>query len=136
MRKLALDLGSKRIGVAVSDPLNITAQPLGYVRRSDIGSELEQIKKFVDDFEVDEIIVGLPLELEGTFGKAAKKASVYADLLQDEIKIPVTKWDERMTTRQAEHVLIEADISRKKRKEIVDSLAAVIILQNYLNAKR
>lgn len=136
MRKLALDVGTKRIGLSVSDPTNTIAQPLGYITRSNIQKEAEQIRSYVGEFEVEEIIVGLPLNLEGKFGEAAKKISAYADCLEEEIEIPVRKWDERFTTKQAEEILIQADVSRSKRKEVIDSLAAVLILQNYLDTKK
>lgn len=136
MRKLALDVGTKRIGLSVSDPTNTIAQPIGYINRSNIQKEAEQIKSYVGEFEVEEIIVGLPLDLEGTFGKSAKKIAAYADCLEEELGIPVRKWDERFTTKQAEEILIQADMSRRKRKEVIDSLAAVLILQNYLDTSR
>lgn len=136
MRKLAIDLGSKRIGLAVSDPLDITAQPIGYIKRSDLKTEADQISAFIEEFDVSELIVGLPLDMIGTFGEQAKKAHAYADLLKQELKIPVKTWDERLTTKQAEDMLIKAGVSRKKRKEVIDSLAAVIILQNYLDTTR
>ena len=132
MKKLALDVGSKKIGVAVSDSLNLIAQPLMVIRRSSFKQEAEEIRELVAEHEVNQIVVGLPINMDGSFGPQAKMATDYAAKLEEALKIDVVKFDERRTTVEAEKVLIEARVTRKKRKEVIDKLAAVKILQTFL----
>ncbi|NQT22712.1 MAG: Holliday junction resolvase RuvX [Candidatus Omnitrophica bacterium] len=133
-RVLGLDIGSKRIGVAVSDPLGITAQSLAVIKAESDQEIVEKLKPIINDQKVDEIVLGLPLNMNGTEGPQAKRVIEFCDFLKGEINIPVKLWDERMTTAQVERIMIEADVTRKKRKEKIDKLAAQVILQSYLDS--
>jgi len=132
-RVLGLDMGSKRIGVAVSDPLGITAQPLTVIKAENNQEILEELKPIINDQKADEIVLGLPLNMNGTEGPQAKRVIEFCDFLKGKINIPVKLWDERMTTAQVERIMIKADVTRKKRKEKIDKLAAQVILQSYLD---
>lgn len=134
MRIMGLDLGEKTIGVAISDPLALTAQGLKVIKRSASDLEMKEIAKIVKEYEVTEIVVGYPKNMNGTIGPRAKMAEEYANSLKNELALPVRLWDERLSTIGAERVLLEADISRAKRKKIIDKMAAVIILQGYLDS--
>ncbi|MGM0409678.1 MAG: Holliday junction resolvase RuvX [Bacillota bacterium] len=134
MRKLALDFGDKRIGVAVSDALNITAQGKGYIKRSDLRKDLEEIKYYIDKYDVDEIIVGMPKNMDGSLGPRAKKTQEFINFLNNNLDITISIWDERLSTKEAERVLIKADVSRSNRKEVIDKMAASLILDSYLQA--
>ncbi len=131
-RILALDYGTKRIGVAVSDELGWTAQPLETYERRTIEKDLAHIRELVRVHEADRVVLGLPLRLNGAIGPAAQAACEFADRLERALSVPVVTWDERMTTKAAEEMLIAADVSRKKRKGIVDRVAAAILLRSYL----
>lgn len=135
MRILCLDVGEKRIGVAISDELGITAQGLGTVERkqNNKDEDIEEIRKIVERYNVDKIILGLPKNMDGTLGQSGKMVEDYAKKLQSRLNIDLGFWDERLSTVSAERVLIDADISRKKRKSVIDKLSAVIILQSYLD---
>jgi len=133
-RVLGLEIGSKRIGVAVSDPLGITAQSLAVIKAESDQEIVEKLKPIINDQKVDEIVLGLPLNMNGTEGPQAKRVIEFCDFLKGEINIPVKLWDERMTTAQVERIMIEADVTRKKRKEKIDKLAAQVILQSYLDS--
>ncbi len=132
-RLLGLDYGSRRIGVAVSDPLGITAQPLPPIRRQSDEKDIEAIAATVRQYEVAGVVLGLPLHLDGGEGVQAKKAIRFGEKIRERIGLPVETWDERLTTAQAERHLIESGVSRGKRKEVRDSLAAVFILQGVLD---
>ncbi len=132
-RLLGLDYGSRRIGVAVSDPLGITAQPLPPIRRQGDDRDIEAIAGTARDYDVAGVVLGLPLHLDGREGTQAQKAIRFAAKIRERLGLPVATWDERMTTAQAERHLIESGVSREKRKDIRDSLAAVFILQSVLD---
>ena len=132
-RILALDFGEKRIGVAVSDPLNIIAQSVGTIERKGIKNDLKKVGELVKEYEARKIIVGLPLNMDGTEGKSANRAMDFVKELKKEIQVEVEMLDERLTTAQGERVLLEADMSRRKRKQNLDKIAAQLILQNYLD---
>ena len=132
-RALALDLGEKRIGVAVSDSLNIIAQAVGTIQRKDIKSDLKKIADLVKEYRADKLVIGLPLNMDGTKGKSADFAVAFVDEIKKEIKIEVEMMDERLTTAQGERILLEADVSRKNRRKNLDKIAAQLILQNYLD---
>ncbi|MDO7908117.1 Holliday junction resolvase RuvX [Paenibacillus sp. JX-17] len=134
MRKLGLDYGDRRIGVAVSDAFGWTAQGLEVIERRSDESELGRIAELVRDHEISEIVVGLPKNMNGSVGPRGEICIQFAGRLQEQLNIPVHLWDERLTTVSAERALLEADVSRKKRKQVVDKLAASLILQNYLDA--
>lgn len=136
MRILGLDLGEKNIGVAVSDQLGWTAQGLESIRST--GSpeaDLDKIKAVVQKYSIEKIVVGLPRNMNGSYGPQADKARKFAALLERELGLPVETWDERLSTVAAQRLLIEADVSRKKRRRVVDKMAASIILQGYLDAR-
>lgn len=136
MRLLGIDYGERRIGVAVSDPLAITAQGVSVIERGEsVKKDLELIQKIIHNYEVDGIVLGLPKNMNGTEGPAAEKARNFGKLLEEKSSLKVIYWDERLSTSSAQRVLIDADISRRKRKANVDMLAAVIILQNYLDSR-
>jgi len=133
-RILSLDFGEKRIGVAVSDSLNIIAQSVGTIERKGIKNDLKKIAELVKEYEAGKMIVGLPLNMDGTEGKSASRAINFVNELRKEIQIEVEMLDERLTTAQGERVFLEADMSRKKRKQNLDKIAAQLILQNYLDS--
>lgn len=134
MRKLGLDFGDKRIGVAISDALGITAQGKGYISRTDLKKDLEVIKEYIKKYSIDEIIVGMPRNMDGSYGPRAKKTQEFVNFLNNNLKISIKTWDERLSSKEAERVLIKADMSRKKRKEVIDKMAASLILDSYLKA--
>ena len=135
MRILGLDVGDVRIGVAVSDPMRIIAQGLDYIKRVDPKTDVEVIKRLVDQYEAEELVVGLPKTLAGEIGIQAQKVLDFTELVRAAVEIPIVMWDERMTTVAATRSLIEADVSRKKRKNVVDKVAAMLILQGYLDSR-
>jgi putative Holliday junction resolvase len=135
-RVLCVDYGQKRVGLALSDELCITAQPLGKIEKEgneDVIAELERIAK---EHDVIEIVVGLPLTLKGEVTRGASRVIAFAVGLNKRLCMPVITWDERLSTKQGERVLIESGMRREKRKEVVDSVAAAIILQSYLDARK
>lgn len=132
-RIIALDLGEKRIGAAVSDPLGITARGIGVITRKNIEDDIEQVEKFIEEYKAESVVVGMPLNMDGSRGDSADKVLEFCRILSDRINIPVVPYDERLSTKQGERILISFDLSRKKRKGIIDKLAAQIILESYLN---
>lgn len=134
MKILGLDYGDRRIGVAASDAFGWTAQGLEVLERRRDEGEFSRIAELVREHEISEIVVGLPKNMNGTVGPRGEICIAFADRLRDELNLPVHLWDERLTTMAAERTLIEADVSRKKRKQVVDKMAASLILQNYLDA--
>jgi len=135
MRILALDLGSKRVGVAVSDSLGLTAQGLTVLKRQPAHQLISVIASILEQYDVDEIVVGYPKNMNGTIGPRGREAEAFAEQLRNRFRLPVVLWDERLTTAAAERSLLEADLSRKKRRQVVDQLAAVLILEGYLQAR-
>ncbi len=131
-RILAIDHGSKRIGFALSDELGWTAQPLETFYRRNPDADIRHIQELVREHEVGRVLVGMPLRLDGESGPAAKVVEAFIELLRPALSVPVITWDERMTTCAAEDLLIAADVGRRKRKGIVDRIAAAILLQSYL----
>lgn len=135
MRIMGLDVGDKRIGVAVSDPLGWTAQGIKTIIREENGhNDIEEIKKLINQYEVDKIVIGLPKNMNNTLGPQSQKVLDYGKIIESECKREIVYIDERMTTMSAERVLIEADVSRRKRKNVIDKLAATYILQSYLDS--
>lgn len=134
MKILGLDYGDRRIGVAASDAFGWTAQGLEVLERRRDEGEFARIAELVREHEISEIVVGLPKNMNGTVGPRGEICIAFADRLRDELNLPVHLWDERLTTMATERTLIEADVSRKKRKQVVDKMAASLILQNYLDA--
>ena len=132
-RIIGLDFGSKKIGVAVSDELRLTAHGLENVRARPAEQALEVLKQLAREYNVAEIVIGLPLNMDGTSGPAAEAARAFAVRLESELSVEVHLSDERLTTVMAEKTLLEANLSRAKRKGLRDRLAAVLILQNFLD---
>lgn len=131
-RILALDLGEVRIGAALSDPLGFSASSLGSVKVTGRKDSVLKIKQLVDKHQPVLVVAGLPLNLDGTMGIAAEKIMKLVKLLKEELAIPVETMDERMTTAEAQKLLISSGVSRSKRKKVVDGMAACLILQKYL----
>ncbi len=134
-RILALDVGEKTVGVAVSDPLRLIAQPITTIRRRGIRSDLRAIVDLVASNDAVEIVVGMPLRLQGDEGPAAQAVLSFIEKLRPVVDIPIVPWDERFSTVQAERALLEANLSRDKRRGVIDRVAAVIILQSYLDSR-
>jgi len=135
MRILCLDYGSKRIGVAVCDELGMTAQGLATIFRKNRRQDLEEIAEFIRTYGAEKIVIGYPIRLDGTEGIQCEKISKFASLLESTFSLPVIKWDETLSTKEAEEILSRANIARNKRRNIVDKLAASLILQGYLDAQ-
>jgi putative Holliday junction resolvase len=133
LRILGLDVGQKTIGVAVSDPLGFTAQGLTTIRRTKKEQDIQEIKKFCDEYDVKVIVIGLPKNMNGTIGPSGEITMAFGKLIEEELKIEIKFWDERLTTVAAHKAMIEADLSRSKRKKIVDKVASTYILQGYLD---
>ena len=133
MRLLGLDVGEKTIGIAVSDPLGWFAQGVETLRRKDEESDLDYLQGLIKQYEATVVVVGLPLNMNGTEGPSALRARSMGDLLNNRFDIKVEYQDERLSTVAAEKVLISGNVSRKGRKKVIDKMAAVIILQNYLD---
>lgn len=138
MRIMGLDVGSKTVGVAVSDELGWTAQGLEtiHINEEEKRFGFERIGKIIKEYEVDKIVVGLPKNMNGTIGPRGEASEYFAAQLEKLFGLPVILWDERLTTMAAERVLLEADLSRKKRKKVIDKMAAVMILQGYLDSQK
>jgi putative Holliday junction resolvase len=134
MRILGLDVGDVRIGVAFSDPLEVIAQPLASVKRTSVSKDVESIKHLAEEHEAGKIVVGVPKTLDDEVGIQAQKVLDFVESLGKALEIPIVLWDERFTTAEAERALIEADMSRRKRKKVIDKVAAVLILQGYLDS--
>ncbi|WP_341281815.1 Holliday junction resolvase RuvX [Paenibacillus sp. FSL H8-0537] len=135
MRTMGLDYGDRNIGVAVSDPFGWTAQGLEVVKKRRDNGELDRLAEIAQQYEVSEIVLGLPKNMNNTIGPRGEISIEFAEQLRQKLHLPVHLWDERLTTVAAERTLIEADVSRKKRKLVVDKMAATLILQNYLDSK-
>ena len=132
-RWLGLDLGSVRIGVALSDPLGMTAQPLMVLKSAGTQKDIMAIGELVNQHEVTQVIVGLPLNMNGTESSTTKKVREFTAKLAGRLNVPVFFLDERLTSKQAERVMIEGDVRREKRKEKIDQVAAALLLQSALN---
>jgi len=134
-RVLALDVGSKRIGVAVSDPLGITAQGLDTIQRQNKRQDWEALGSVLTKYDVGEIVVGLPLRLTGAEGTQSEKMRQFAEALKAQFNLPVHLWDERWTSTEANRLLRETNLSIEKRGKAVDRMAATLILQSWLEAR-
>ncbi|MCM3572000.1 Holliday junction resolvase RuvX [Mesobacillus subterraneus] len=137
MRIMGLDVGSKTVGIALSDELGWTAQGLETLKINEEENVFgfDEIGKIIKEYEVGKVVVGLPKNMNGTIGPRGEASQFYARELEERFGIPAILWDERLTTVAAERVLLEADMSRKKRKKVIDKMAAVMILQGYLNSQ-
>ena len=133
MRILGLDIGDKTIGVSVSDPLGLTAQGITTIHRRSKEKDTAEIKRYVDSYNAELIVSGMPKNMNGSVGPQGEKVIKYCNYLKNKLQIEVVFWDERLTTVAAHRAMLEADLSREKRNKIVDKLAAVYILQGYLD---
>ena len=133
MRILALDHGTKRIGVAVSDELKMIATPLEFILAEPFANFLSRLKGIIREKEVEMILVGMPRNMDGSYGPAALKVQEFVAVLRDAVATPLKTWDERLTSAQAQRFLIQGNVRRDKRKEKVDMMAAAILLQSYLD---
>jgi putative holliday junction resolvase len=138
MRVLGLDLGTKTIGVAVSDEFGWTAQGIETIPIDEEKGQfgLKRLREIIDEYSVDTIVLGFPKNMNGTIGPRGEASQRFAELLKREFSLPVVLWDERLSTMAAERMLIAADVSRKKRKQVIDKMAAVMILQSYLDSNQ
>lgn len=134
MRILALDHGTKRIGVALSDELKMIAQPLEFIPAEPFAAVLARLKEILRDKQVELILVGMPRNMDGSYGPAALKVQEFVAALREAVAVPIQTWDERLTTVQAQRFLIQGGVRREKRKEKVDKTAAAILLQGYLDS--
>lgn len=135
MRIMGLDLGAKTIGIAISDELGWTAQGVETLQRESIEKDLERLAQLISEYGVSEIVLGYPKNMNGTVGERGQASEQFAELLTARFQLPVHLWDERLTTIAAEKTLLDADVSRKKRKKVIDKLAAVLILQSFLDSR-
>ncbi|HPM75952.1 MAG TPA: Holliday junction resolvase RuvX [bacterium] len=135
MRALGIEVGTVRIGLALSDPLGYTAQPLEVVKRTNPARDLEAVRRIVEEKQVEVLVVGLPLNMNGTEGPAAEMARTFAALLAP-LKLPVEFVDERTSSLMADAVLVQADVSRARRKQVRDKMAAALLLQTWLDGRR
>ncbi len=136
MRIMGLDIGSHTIGLAMSDELGVTAQGLKTIKRKSMEEDLREILVIIDQFKIEKIVVGLPKNMDGTLGKQAEMIFQWIKAAKGKIHLPVVAWDERLSTVEASKILLKADLSRKRRKGVIDKLAAVLILQGYLDQGR
>ena len=136
MRFLGLDIGSKRIGLALSDELGITAQGLPTLNRTTSGNDIRKLLEIVSQHKVEKIVIGLPKNMNGTLGKSAEQVLTFIQEMKVKTAIPVDLWDERLSTIAVTRTLISANVSRRRRKEVVDKLAAVYILQGFLDSQK
>lgn len=136
MKVLGLDYGDRRIGVAVSDELGITARGLATIVRRGLKRDMDELERMIGACGAEKIVIGFPVRLDGTAGIQCEKVDRFVLELEKRFSLPVEKWDESLSTWEAEEILSEAHVNRKKRKDVVDRLAASIILQDYLNKRK
>src|SRR6266403_4608017 len=134
MRILAIDHGSKRIGIAISDELQMIAQPMEYILADPFADFLLRLKQILQEKEVELILVGMPRNMNGSYGTAALKVEEFVAALKSAVPVPIKTWDERLTSAQANRILIAGNVRRDKRKQKVDKMAAAILLQSYLDS--
>src|SRR5579863_5657380 len=134
MRVLGVDHGTKRIGIAVSDELGVIAQPLEFILAEPFAKFLGRLKEIIRDKQVEQLVVGMPRNMDGSYGPAALKVQEFVAVLKESIAMPVALWDERLTSTQANRFLVQANVRREKRREKVDQTAAAILLQSYLDS--
>ena len=134
MRILAIDHGTKRMGIAISDEMRTIAQPLEHIAAEPLDKFFDRLAQIIAEKQISLIVVGVPRNMDGTYGPAAAKVQEFVAALKDVVTVPIKSWDERLTSVQANRYLIEADVRRSRRKEKVDKTAAAILLQSYLDA--
>lgn len=135
MRIMGLDVGERTIGVAVSDEMGWTAQGVETIRRESNEKDFARLQSLIQQYQVTEIVVGLPKNMNGTIGPSGESCKAFAEKVANRTSLPVHLWDERLTTMAAQKMLIAADVSRQKRKKVIDKMAATLILQGYLDAR-
>lgn len=131
-----MDIGSRKIGVAISDELGVTAQGLKSIEIKSKDNAFEELVDIIKNFKIDKIVIGLPKNMDGSIGRQAEKVLKWIEEFKSKINLPIETWDERLSTVEASKLLIKADLSRKKRKHVIDKLAAVLILQGYIDQIR
>lgn len=136
MRFLGLDLGKKTIGVAVSDETGLTGQPLTTIKRASLTKDLEAIIRLIEEYSVGHIVAGMPVNMNGTIGPRGTAVEKFIGILRERTGLPVSSWDERLSTVAVERVLINGDVSRARRREVIDKMAAAYILQGYLDSRK
>lgn len=138
MRSMGLDVGSKTLGVSISDAMGWTAQPIETIKINEQVKDYgyKRLKELIKEYEVTTVVVGLPKNMNGTIGPRGEISQEFAKTIEKKFKVSVVLWDERLTTMAAERVLLEADVSRGKRKKVIDKMAAVLILQGYLDSRK
>jgi putative Holliday junction resolvase len=134
MRYLAIDHGTRRMGIAISDELKMIAQPLEYIPSEPLAEFFKRLKQIIEEKQVELIVVGLPRNMDGTYGPAAEKVRAFVEVCAREVALPVRTLDERLTSAQANRVLLQGNVRRRDRKENVDKMAAAILLQSFLDA--
>ncbi len=134
MRIMSLDVGSRTIGIACSDALLMTAQGIETIRRTSLEKDFNRLQELIAEYEVHELVVGMPKNMNGTKGERAEKTEEFVEKMKEVIDLPVSYWDERLSTVMAERQLIAADVSRKKRKSVIDKMAAVVIFARILRS--
>src|SRR5256885_16613239 len=135
MRILAIDHGTKRMGIALSDELGMVAQPLEFIPAEPFAKFLDRLKEILREKQVELILIGMPRNMDGSYGPAALKVQEFVAVLKEAIAVPIKTWDERLTSAQANRMLIQAEVRRDKRKQRVDAAAAAILLQSYLDSR-
>ncbi|MGZ4032536.1 MAG: Holliday junction resolvase RuvX [Tumebacillaceae bacterium] len=134
-RVLGIDYGDVRIGIAVSDLMGWTAQGVETIHRKNDEQDFKRLEELIKQYDVEKIVLGYPKNMNGTIGPRGELSQQFAEILKEKFGLPVILWDERLSTMAAERMLVSADVSRKKRKQVVDKMAAAIILQNYLDSQ-
>jgi putative Holliday junction resolvase len=137
MRIMGLDVGSKTVGIAISDELGWTAQGLKTLKIDEEKNKFgfDEIGQLIEEYGISQVVIGLPKNMNGSIGSRGEASKTYAEQIENQFSVSTILWDERLTTMAAERVLIEADVSRKKRKKVIDKMAAMMILQGYLDSK-
>ncbi len=133
MRSMGLDVGEKRIGVAMSDPLKKTAHAFAVIERSGLDSTVKTLRDMIEEYDIEEIVVGMPYAMDGSEGPQARKTTTFIEEVKDRLDVSIATWDERLSTAEAERSLIAAGIKPSMRKNIKDKVAAAVILQSYLD---
>jgi putative Holliday junction resolvase len=135
MRSLGIDHGTKRIGIAISDELGMIAHPMEFILAEPFAKFLGRLKEIIHEKEVEQLVVGMPRNMDGSYGPAALKVQQFVAVLKESLAMPIALWDERLTSTQANRFLVQANVRREKRKEKVDQTAAAILLQSYLDSR-
>ena len=135
-RIMGLDLGDKTIGIAISDPLLLTAQGLKTIKRENINKDIKELEDVIEEYSITKIVIGFPKNMNNTIGPQGEKVLDFVEKLKEKVDMEIVLEDERLTTIAAERMLIDGDVSRKKRKRVIDKVAATYILQTYLDRRR